>query len=236
MQQTPGAPVKPVSGAASNPARGVPEGYTVTIRQPLEKAGSAVVEIGFTAGQLLIDALPESSDLIKGEIELREGEKADPVFKLEDDVAHFTLRSADPVIIPTLGQWDDLGATWELNLNRDVPTALSVSTGAGKSLLDLSRLNLTALKVEAGVGSTEIFIPRQGRVEAEIDSGVGELIITIPTDVAARIEIDGGLSSINVSGKDYRHDGDLYVSPDFESATDRVDMRVNAGLGSIVIR
>lgn len=230
--------VQQQQGSFGFPAVSFERGPTrsVSISQPLEGADSAVYDIAFTAGQLIVDALPESSDLVSGSIELQSGEEASPRFELKDGVAYFTLHGENPAVIPALGQWGDNATTWELNLNRDIPTRLKVSTGAGESLLDLSRLTLTELSVEAGIGRTELFVPRKGRVEAEVSNSVGELIITIPPNVAARIELDKGLSSVEVSGKNYRQEGDTYTSRDFATASDRVDLRVDTGLGSVVVR
>jgi hypothetical protein len=229
LREQPGSPLDPPFGA-------VPAGVsTVEISQSLQGADAADVDIRFGAGQLRLAALPESSRLVEGQIELRDGEQAHPTFEMRDGTAYFTLRSQDPVVIPTLGQWES-NATWELGLNRDVRTVLAVSTGAGEAKLDLSQLNLERLKVETGVGSTQLYLPRRGRLSATVDTGVGELDIIIPTGMAARIHVDRGLNSIEVRDKDYRQEEDVYVSSDFESAADRVDLAIDAGIGKITVR
>jgi hypothetical protein len=208
---------------------------TVEISQSLQGADAADIDIRFGAGQLRLEALPESSRLVEGQIELRDGEQASPTFEMRDGTGYFKLHSQDPVVIPTLGQWES-NATWELGLNRDVPTVLAVSTGAGEAKLDLSELNLERLKVETSVGSTQLYLPRRGRLSAAVDTGVGELDIIIPTGMAARIRVDRGLGSIEVRDKDYRQEEDVYVSPGFEGAVDRVDLEIDAGIGKVIVR
>ena len=229
LTEQPSSPLDPPVGAV--PA----EVSTVEISQSLQGADAADVDIRFGAGQLRLEALPESSQLVEGQIELRDGEQASPTFEMRDGTAYFALRSEDPAVIPALGQWES-NATWELGLNRDVPTALAVSTGAGEAKLDLSQLNLERLKVETGVGSTQLYLPRRGRLSATVDTGVGELDIIIPTGMAARIRVDRGLGSIEVRDKDYRQEEDVYVSPDFEGAADRVDLEIDAGIGKVIVR
>jgi hypothetical protein len=216
-------------------AGGPQELRTIAISQPLEGAAAAVVSVGFGAGQLRLDALPASSNLVKGQIELNSGEEAEPEFDISHGVAHFTLQNDNPAVIPTLGV-GNVGATWDLKLNRDVPTQLEVSTGAGDARLDLTELNLTQLDVKTGVGRTQLFMPRRGKLEAQVESAVGELTIVIPPDVGARIEIDGGLGSVNVGGKEYTQQEDVYTSSDYHSAPNRVDLSIDAGIGSVIIR
>jgi hypothetical protein len=208
---------------------------SVEINQPLNGAESASIAISLGAGQLRLAALPESSGLIEGQIELRSGERAEPEFALRDDEASFTLRNENPAVVPTLGQWE--GSTvWDLGLTRDIPITLDVSTGAGEAQLDLSQLTIEQLKVETGVGSTQLYLPRQGQVSAQVETGVGAMDIIIPTGMAARIRTDQGLSAIRVSGKNYRQDGDVYETPDFVGAPNRIDLSIDAGIGTITVR
>ena len=208
---------------------------TIEINQPLEGAAGADVKIGIGAGQLRLEALPESAGLVEGQIELRSGEQVKPTYELRGDRAYFTLVNDETIIVPTLGQWEG-AAAWELGLTRDIPIALDIQTGAGAAELDLSQLDLESLTVETGVGSTQLYLPRRGQLSATVNTGVGALNVIIPTGVAARIRIDGGLSHVEVSGKDYHHDEDTYISPGFESAADRVDLEISAGIGQVTIR
>ncbi len=229
MQQQPTAP----AALTQNATRGAVS--TVRINQPLEGAASADIKIGMGAGQLRLEALPESSGLVEGQIELRSGEQVEPVFQMRGDRADFALVNDKTILMPTLGQWDG-NAAWELSLSRDIPIALDVTTGVGASNLDLSQLDLEQLNVETGVGSTQLYLPRRGRLSATVSTGVGELDVIIPTGMAARIRVDGGLSNVNVSGKDYRHEENVYISSGFDDATDRIDLAISAGIGQITIR
>ena len=53
--------------------------------------------------------------------------------------------------------------------------------------------------------------------------------------MAARIEAGAGLGATSVQGDYERHDN-VYVSPDYETATNRVDLQIRGGVGTITIR
>ncbi|HEY0736098.1 MAG TPA: hypothetical protein VGD69_14380 [Herpetosiphonaceae bacterium] len=116
-----------------------------------------------------------------------------------------------------------------------MPTQLTIATGAGQSTLDLRQMQLTQLAVNTGAGQTLITLPERGVLNAKVSTGAGQAVITIPSGMAARIQVSAGIGSKEVQGN-YQRDGDRYVSPNYTSATNRVDLEVSGGVGSIVVR
>jgi hypothetical protein len=53
--------------------------------------------------------------------------------------------------------------------------------------------------------------------------------------VAANIRIKSGIASVNVNSRFPRLDGGMYQSSDFSTASNRIDMTINAGVGSIEV-
>ena len=204
-----------------------------TIRQPLQGATQAEVEIHFGAGRLHLDALPEDADLIQGRIGLTGREEVVSDFRISGDTAHYELRSRNRWTMPTTSLWRD-DKSWDLGLNRDVPIDLRIDTGAGETTLDLAQLNLSALDVNCGVGQTTIILPRRGQLAAEIDTGIGEVRITIPAGMAARVNVDTGIGGVTVDG-DLQRSGDVYSTTDYGSAIERVELEVDGGIGSIIL-
>jgi len=84
------------------------------------------------------------------------------------------------------------------------------------------------------VGKTTLTLPAKGYSKVELSGGIGETIIRIPRGVAARIRTTTGIGSIQVRGN-YSSINDEYVSPDFDSAENRVELNVKGGIGSIRI-
>jgi len=211
-------------------------GQTLTTDRVVQEradATSADVRIGFGAGQLRIGALKDSPNLVEGTVTTGSSERVIRDFRIEGGVARFYLHSEG---VP-LGPWGRRGndRTWSLDLSPSMPMALDVSTGVGQSMIDLSGLKVTDLKVSSGVGETTLTLPTHGRVGAKVSGGIGQLTVTVPEGMAARIHASAGLGSVSLSSRFVRQDGD-YVTADYATADDRVDLDISGGVGEVIIR
>jgi hypothetical protein len=203
------------------------------IGEALGEAKSAQVDIGFGVGTLLVGSMPESSKLIEGTAELHRGEQLEREFRLADDTAYVALRSRGNWSVPLFG-WDG-DKTWDLRLNRDVPTRLKISTGVGDVAADLRRMNLTGLELDTGVGRATVTLPERGDFEAKIDAGVGELVIKVPQGMEVAVFSSTGLGHVSVPSS-YHRRGEGYVSSGYDGAQHRVDLTLEVGIGRIVIQ
>lgn len=206
---------------------------TEEIVQALEGATRARVVIAPAVGSLRIEALPESARLVEGEVHLGSGERLRRAFVVEGETATFTLSSKGD-FVPFAGGWGDEWV-WDLGLNSDVPLELDISIGAGQSDVDLTGLTVSDLEVSMGVGQITVVLPDEGRFEVEIDGGIGEIIVVIPEGMAARIRMDTALVPRNLPAG-YRQRDDVYTSPGYDSAENRVDLRVSLAIGNVSIR
>jgi hypothetical protein len=204
------------------------------ISQPLGTAARAEVEIALRVGQLRIGALSQSSNLVAGDIAYRDQSSVVRDFAVRGDTATFKLREQDSQSNSLIKHSDD-AILWDLRLNPATPMRLTIATDVGNGTIDLGQLQVTDLDLTTSVGSTTLTLPRQGQVQANVRSGVGNLTIRIPEGVAVRIESSAGLGAVSVSG-DYRRQGDVYVSPDFETAANRIDLHATSGIGGITIQ
>ncbi len=204
-----------------------------TIRQPLEGATNAEIEISSSISRLQIGA-GASDQLLEGTVMLHTNEELETDFTQSGDTARYTLESKSrSFILPNFGSSDD--GLWDLRLNSAIPTDLSIDTGIGSAELNMESLQLTALEVNAGIGKVEITLPNRGDFEATIEGGVGEIIVLIPDTVAAKIIANAGIGRTQVEGN-YINNGEEYSSPDFDTASNRVILEVDGGVGSITIR
>lgn len=207
-----------------------------TVAQSLGEAARADVAIGMSAGTLRLHALDGANELIAGSVQHTARERLVRDFTMNGDTAVFSLRSEGA---PAWGfpstELRSNEATWDLGLNPRVPMNLTADTGAGTAVLDLQRLHITTLEVNIGVGTTTLTVPAQGRVQAQVNGGVGATTIIIPAGVAAQITTATGLGAVNVLGE-YQRADNVYRSPGYDSAANRVDLRVSGGVGSITIR
>ena len=132
--------------------------------------------------------------------------------------------------------WPGESLDWDIRLNHDIPLSLKIDSGASASTLDLSDLKVTELDINTGASSTVLTLPaNSGNTHVDIDTGASSLKVSIPSGVAARIRIKSGIAAVNVNSRFPRLDGGLYQSTDYSTATNRVDMTIDAGVGSIEV-
>lgn len=125
---------------------------------------------------------------------------------------------------------------WILRHAEGIPTDIRIETGASDLDLDLRELNVQSLNVDGGAADIDVVLPANaGRTTAEFSIGAADLDITVPPGVAARIDFEGGISSLNIDESRFPKVGDRYVSPDFESAANRVTIKIEAGVSDITI-
>ena len=206
---------------------------TQTIAQPLT-AARAEIQLSTTVGRL--DIGPSSSGkLIDGTFDLDRSDRLDRTFSTRGDtqVVRLAVRRTGPgVVLPWLTR--DVNTLWNIGLTPEVPLILKVDTGVGESTLDLERLQVTDLSLNVGVGKSTIHLPATGTVTASIDGGVGKVDVTIPRGMEARIRVNSGIGAVRVLG-DFQRDGDTYTSSGYAGANNRVDLKIEGGIGQITV-
>jgi hypothetical protein len=203
------------------------------VRQPVEGAAEARVVIKPAAGVLRIAALPSPDYLVEGTVQTRRSERVTQDFSIEGDTAVFTLQGAGSTFIGPLTAEEARG--WNLGLAPTIPMDLETGIGAGVTEIDLTELTITDLNVSMGVGETTVTLPDTGRFQGEISGAIGQITILVPQGMEVAIEADTGIASIDVPD-DFIEEGDLYTSPGYATAQNRVDMRVGQAIGNITIR
>jgi hypothetical protein len=204
------------------------------VSQPLGGASSADVTIAMGAGQLRIGPLAQPSDLIAGEIAYPDRNSVTRAFSIDGETAIFTLREQDSQA-NSLVKYRDDAAIWDLRLTPATPMRLTIETGVGEGTIDLAQLQVTDLDIQTGIGNTTLTLPEQGHVLARVEGGVGNTSIRVPAGVAVRLTSTTGLGNISVPANYWRQ-GDVAVSPDYETAANRVELTANGGIGNITIQ
>jgi hypothetical protein len=207
------------------------EGEEVTI--PLEGADSARVRVRHGAGRLRVSAGAAPDALVEGTFtsglayrSRRRGEELD---------VDMSPRSVPFFMAPW--NWGRQGLGWTFSLNGAIPLALSFETGAGEARLDLSELRVTDLRLQTGASSVHVTLPAHaGHTQARIEAGAASVSIRVPTDVAAQVRFEGGLASVDVDRNRFPREGGVYRSPDYDTAQNKVDIEVRAGVGSFDVR
>lgn len=204
---------------------------THSISHPLTGARAAEVHITTGVGTLRLSDLASGGELVQGTIETGRGESLLDQLDRAGDTAVLRLASEQRPGVRFSG---GSRRSWDLQLTRSVPMALDVTTGVGQARLDLQRLRLSSLRMQAGVGEVTATLPDGGVYSADFKAGVGAMHVTIPSGVAARVTVKTGLGAVRVDGT-FDRSGDVYVTPDYATASDRVDLNVEGGLGQITV-
>lgn len=202
---------------------------------PRDNAQQASLNIQFGAGRLSIDPLAAgSAAVIEGDLSHNRGENGVQTrIDRQGDRVTVTLAGREGTFrFPGDGSQSEV---WNLRLNEDVPFNLRVEGGAAEANLNLRELVVRDLNVDMGASSVRIELPAAaGESRARIKAGAADVRVTVPEGVAARIATEGGLASISVNESRFPQQGeDLYMSPDYSSALNKVDISIDAGASSV---
>ena len=209
------------------------DGNDQNFSEPVNGVTQADVDIRTGINRLRIEDLQDSNLLCEGNIILGGNERFSKDFHREGNTAYLRLNSRDD-FFPWFNHWH-FERNWNLRFNREIPTRLKIHTGVGEAEINLQKIKVTDLDLNTGVGRTTLTLPESGKVQARVEGGVGEIYIVIPKGMAASIKASTGIGSLDVGGN-YTFQGDLRISPGFETAENRVNLRIHGGIGKITIR
>lgn len=203
------------------------------VEKPLSGATSAEIEIDMGVGALYLGSLANSSYLVSGTVETAAGGWLTQDFSITGTKARLVLSENRGFPFFSMGKQPAM--KWDLALNEGIPMRLDIRTGVGETRIDLEHVLATDVELRTGVGKTDLTLPATGDVKAALSGGIGETVIHIPRGVAARIRTKTGIGAVQVYG-DYTRINSEYISSDFNTAKNRVDLEVKGGIGSIRIQ
>lgn len=206
------------------------------IHQDLGSVERAEVDLTLGFGELYLSDLEDSSRLFDGRLNYpqRWGSAPRVSYEVSDGVGRLRLASRSQGVWAVPFGSSSRGEQWAVRLSRRVPLSIKVDAGASSSVLDLSHLQLAGLRVKAGVGRMEVRFPAEGeRMTATIEGGVGELVLRIPESVAVRIEVEGGLGAKHLGSRFEPAGADVFETPGYGTAANRLEISVDGGLGTL---
>jgi hypothetical protein len=141
---------------------------------------------------------------------------------------------AGPSFLPFIGPSQGV---WRFQLTQEIPSTLTVETGASSVNLDLSHVPARHVELKTGASGSNVIMPERGASLLDIEAGAASVRVVVPLATAARIRVEEeGVASINVDKNRFpRLGAGLYQSPDYDTAADRADINIEAGLGSITV-
>jgi hypothetical protein len=213
--------------------RRAPERPEVMI--PLDGAAQARLRIRHGGGRLSVGASTPPEALVAGTfcggLDYRAAREADALvvdMRVPDQNVHWAMP----------WHWGASGALdWDFGLNREVGLTLELETGAGEARLDLTDLRVSRLTLKTGASHTTLTAPAHaGHTRIEIEGGATAVEVRVPEGVAARVHAQAGLAGITVDRERFPRVGDVYQSPDYDSAANRVEIVAQLGLGALDVR
>jgi hypothetical protein len=197
----------------------------------LQGASTASLKINHGAGELNIHSGANVNELAHGSFTggldhkaVRNGDRLEVRMRPAKDVMDF----------PFFGPRTQLD--WDVALNAEIPTALTLNIGANKSMLDLRDMNITDLKLETGASDTHLTLPARGRFRADFDLGAASLEVIVPDSLSARIRASVGMAGVSIDESRFPRNGSYYQSPNYDSAANAVDVTIDAGAASIKVK
>lgn len=123
--------------------------------------------------------------------------------------------------------------TWKLKLSDEVPLELKVDVGAGRGILNLSKVDLTRLQLNIGAGKANVDLTgeRGKDLQASIHGGVGEAVVRLPKNIGVVATVHGGLGSVDVHG--LKDEDGQYVNAAYGKAPNTIHLTVEGGIGHI---
>jgi hypothetical protein len=201
---------------------------------PLDGAKEASVRLEYGAGTVRIAGTTQASELLAGKfssmklLTSKEGDKL---------IARLSTAVEQSIVGMLPWNWSGSGRQWDFALNPNIPISLKVESGAADTRIDLSETKTTKLKIETGASSNAITLPRAaGYTKVDISGGAASFDIRVPDGVAARIRVESGLGSISVDQTRFPRTGKHYESPDYETAANKVEIKIEVGVSSVTVK
>jgi hypothetical protein len=139
-----------------------------------------------------------------------------------------------PSFIPVLGP---AGGMWRYQITEAVPVSLTIEAGASTFEVDLKDVPASEIELKAGASTFNVTLPARGVSRLDLEGGAASFNLRIPEGTAARINAVADFTALNVDTNRFPQQGSgIYQSPDFDTAPNRTDIRLRAGVGSITVK
>ncbi len=214
----------------------LPTGQTTkSYSEPLDGLKQAQIEIDFNTGNLIMTSLlPSSPNFVETESKVKSGNKGMRVdFSRQGSEGRFYL-SREGADWPF---WDKNEDKWQAMFSRNVPLTVDVKSAASNVVLDLSQLQVTKLQMDIDVGNYTVKMPSSaGTMYVYIKADLTNLEVIIPDAVAAKLKTNVDLAHTGVDESRFPRTGDYYMSRDFESAKNRIELELDGALSRVQVR
>jgi hypothetical protein len=187
------------------------------------KAGASILRIGTTSQEAVMKAELESNTSVLSKASNLVGSTQQIDLKMETNGN---------------GRWfvGGISNKWNIDLNRNLPLALIVDSGASNIDIDMSMAMLRSIDIKTGVSDLALKLGDIEKVvDVNIESGVSSILIKIPTIVGVRLKTENGLTSNDLADL-VKIDDKTFESTDYNQSKYRINITSKIGLSSFTIR
>lgn len=236
---------------------------TDNLSEPLNGATTARVDIDAGTGNLTIDRLTGSEQLLaSGSLQYLE-KQGPPATALDSNDGEATLTVKGEGARRSLFRfpWEACnGETeWQVHLNPAVSSDITAHSDGGNVKLDLTGMAVTRLLADTGGGNMDVVLPDNaanlsagaktggGNVTVEVGSGLtggntinassgaGNVIVRVPSGIAVRVQAHSGMGKVIMDERFSKTGKDTYQSPDYDTAADRIEITASSGAGNVSV-
>jgi hypothetical protein len=141
---------------------------------------------------------------------------------------------AGPSFVPFVGPSEGV---WRFQLTQEIPLTLSVEAGASSLDIDLKDVLATRVELKTGASSSNVTMPARGVSLLDVEAGAASVNVRVPEATAGRIRVKEGVTSVSIDTNRFPQlDSGIYQSPGFDTAPDRAEINIEAGLGSVSVK
>jgi hypothetical protein len=127
----------------------------------------------------------------------------------------------------------------QLTLTDKVPWSIQIGGGAANLHLDLRHAQLSKLEISGGANQLDAQLPNpKGTVLINVSGGANNVTMVAPAHSQWRVAVSGGVSAVTINGSSSGNLGGDFQkqSPEYGSASDRLDIEISGGASHIDFR
>jgi len=214
-------------GQARVPANAQPLTYALPAG-----AQRAQIEIEQPLGRLELSGGATERTLVEGEITLPRGLGLTTQMETVGGTAQVRIGAEGrSVVLPwSAGPSQSL---WRLRLNAQIPMEISLKSGLGEQVLDLSALtSLSRLESEVALGSLTVTLPATGELEGRLANPIGFTTLIVPRTARLELRINRALSTLTLP-TDFTCQENLCYSPGTTATNARQRLSVEQPMGGL---
>lgn len=236
---------------------------TDELSEPLNGTTAAKVDIDTGIGNLTIDTCTgDAPVLASGTLQYFE-KQGHPIHTLQTSEGRttLTLKGESTGRLWFRFPWTVCAGAyeWQIHLNPEVTADITAYSAGGNVKLDLAEMAVTHVLLDTGGGNMDVVLPNNaadldvsartgggnvtvavgsgttGSTTVRATSGAGNVVVHVPAGMAARVYAHSGLGKVTVAPRYEPAGKDTYQSPDYDTATDKMDLMLKSGAGNVIV-